>query len=808
MSQSLRGVKRLRPDVSMSLRSASLIASLSQAVDELMANAIDAGATSVEVDLFPRDTTVIVADNGRGMTMRDLRLVGSPSVTSKASEDGAHGRSLGFRGEALASLAVLGLLEITARDPEDGKTWTRVVQVPGVDELVRAGAGRPAGCRVAARQLFSRLPVRRLGASSSAEVALVLKSLERFALASPFVAWSLRVDGTHRAALPPSRSRREAAGRVLGSDLASRLRAVRARSIDGAFEVRALVGMARAGSAAVITAVNCRPCPRTPEFAAAVRRVTDSYVERAPGGGVVLAPGPRGRQPAFKVPDGDVGARRESKEVDQALGDECSRIAALIEVECHPSRYDVLFDPTKSILLFDDWPAVLRTLEAALDAYFLGLCGGPREDESAFTATAVALVGEPVQPPVGRTPPMPARPSPSSFPLQLATGSASCTPRARAREILASRVARGRGPVAGGVGRRGFASRIGKALLPPRRATPPEAEAPGRVLSGSHPLDGALASRPAQSFTGTPLSATSCSGLSSPLPPTPRLPHLPRRPQSRSLFAWLPPEGVLAKGDGAPGLEPIRWSCATAMSSSGSHAGPLAAAVDGVPVTRSMLAHARYLGQLDRKFLLAESGGLLLCVDQHAADERVRVEALDRSVLGRTSRFRLPGDDEAGSSDGRRVDRVVSLSAAPGVETANLLPPRVCPVSAEDGRLLLAAEAELRRWGWAFRTLPGGSATPTAVAMTSAPRVLGVVLSRVLDLVTFAHKLRSAKGGIPRPEAITRVIDRKACRGAVMFGDSLDPTAGAAILRDLSRTRLPFQCAHGRPSFLPLARIG
>lgn len=59
-----------------------------------------------------------------------------------------------------------------------------------------------------------------------------------------------------------------------------------------------------------------------------------------------------------------------------------------------------------------------------------------------------------------------------------------------------------------------------------------------------------------------------------------------------------------------------------------------------------------------------------------------------------------------------------------------------------------------------------------------------------------------------RPPAFTRIINSKACRGAVMFGDVLSIDECASLLRKLSKCDFPFQCAHGRPSMIPLIQLG
>ncbi|ERL90938.1 hypothetical protein D910_08280 [Dendroctonus ponderosae] len=69
--------------------------------------------------------------------------------------------------------------------------------------------------------------------------------------------------------------------------------------------------------------------------------------------------------------------------------------------------------------------------------------------------------------------------------------------------------------------------------------------------------------------------------------------------------------------------------------------------------------------------------------------------------------------------------------------------------------------------------------------------------------------LRTTRGstGMSMPKIIQDVVNLKACRGAIKFGDTLSRSQCGALLRDLERCQLPFQCAHGRPTLTPIATL-
>ncbi|KAA0173660.1 hypothetical protein FNF27_04810 [Cafeteria roenbergensis] len=370
-------VRRLRHDVVDSLRSGAVIATLAQALEELVLNSADAQATCVDCSLFPSEASVVVSDNGTGMSLAELSTIGERHVSSKGGGiAGVHGMAMGFRGEALASLAALSHLEVSTHDRSTGKTWTRILQRPAVDETVEADRPRVAGTAVAVRQLFAAMPVRRARLVPSSELAAAVRVLQRMALALPHVSTSLRCDGALRATFRACSSRRRAIAQQYGEETASRLRRVQARSACGGFLVSGYVGLARSSNDAQLVFVNARYCKRVPRLVSAMRRATDSFLGRpGPLGTRAVLPAPRGRLPAIRGASGAAPGsrlRQDDAGVPVAVGPDRACIVAVLDVECDPSRYDVGFDPEKTVIEFDDWEAVTGAIEASIDAYFLG----------------------------------------------------------------------------------------------------------------------------------------------------------------------------------------------------------------------------------------------------------------------------------------------------------------------------------------------------------------------------------------------------------------------------------------------------
>ena len=120
-------------DVIHLIAAGEVIDSLAAVVRELCENAIDAGASRITVSLFPDKWRIQVADNGTGIELTDLQVAATAHSTSKIDdrEDLFHITSLGFRGEALHSLAQLANLEIYSRPRNNCDGWHLVYNHQG-----------------------------------------------------------------------------------------------------------------------------------------------------------------------------------------------------------------------------------------------------------------------------------------------------------------------------------------------------------------------------------------------------------------------------------------------------------------------------------------------------------------------------------------------------------------------------------------------------------------------------------------------------------------------------------------------------
>ena len=171
-------------------------------VKELVENAIDAGATSVEVTLVDGGKSLIsISDNGKGMTAEELNLAVERHATSKLPDDNLFNINfLGFRGEALPSISSVARLTITTRTAEAENGWK--IEVNGGEKSAVMPAAQNKGTRIDVRDLFYATPARlKFLKSSASETAQCVDILNRIALANPHISFYLTEDNKKKISL-------------------------------------------------------------------------------------------------------------------------------------------------------------------------------------------------------------------------------------------------------------------------------------------------------------------------------------------------------------------------------------------------------------------------------------------------------------------------------------------------------------------------------------------------------------------------------------------------------------------------------
>jgi len=176
------------------------------AVKELVENALDAGATQIDVDLRDGGKSLIrVRDNGHGMGADDLGHALNRHATSKLPDDDLVDiRTLGFRGEALPSIAAVSRMVITTRQSEDETGW--MIKIEGGIKHPITPAAHPVGTSIDVMDLFYATPARlKFLKSDKAEYAAVKDLFIRLAMAFPNVGFRLTHNGVTTLSLPAPR---------------------------------------------------------------------------------------------------------------------------------------------------------------------------------------------------------------------------------------------------------------------------------------------------------------------------------------------------------------------------------------------------------------------------------------------------------------------------------------------------------------------------------------------------------------------------------------------------------------------------
>ena len=322
MSQSIR---RLPPETASRIAAGEVIERPLSALKELVENALDAGARAIEVRVEKTlDHGFSVADDGGGIAPAELELALERHATSKVSalDDLDHLSTLGFRGEALPSVAAVSRMKLTSRP--SGEDAAAFVRVDGGDVVERGFVARQPGTTVEVRDLFHNTPARRkfLNAPAS-ELRAAIRMVESYALAQPGTAWRLVVDGKERFDWSAAASQRDRAAQVWGTRHAEQL--LEASAQRGGYAVTALLGLpehARATREGQVFLVNGR-WVQSPALSQALRHAYGNLL-------------PHGRFPA-----------------------------AVVWLTVPPDRLDVNVHPTKREVRFADDDTVFALVAAA-----------------------------------------------------------------------------------------------------------------------------------------------------------------------------------------------------------------------------------------------------------------------------------------------------------------------------------------------------------------------------------------------------------------------------------------------------------
>lgn len=316
----------LLPDsVANQIAAGEVVQRPSSVIKELVENSIDAGATQVQVIVEDAGKSLVqVIDNGKGMSETDARLAFERHATSKISEakDLFALRTMGFRGEALASIAAVAQVELRTRAADKDLGVSIIIE--GSRVVDQQPVNCPVGANFAVKNLFFNIPARRkFLKSNQTELSNILTEFERIALAHPETSFSLHSGGAAMMNLPAGNFKQRILG-VFGKRLEARLIPVEVKTT--LINISGFVGVpsaSRRKNAQQFFFVNGRYM-RHPYFAKAVQTAYERL-----------------------IPDGE-------------------QVPFFLNLEVAPEKIDVNIHPTKTEIKFEDETPIWQILLAAV----------------------------------------------------------------------------------------------------------------------------------------------------------------------------------------------------------------------------------------------------------------------------------------------------------------------------------------------------------------------------------------------------------------------------------------------------------
>ena len=316
----------LLPDsVANQIAAGEVVQRPSSVIKELVENSIDAGATQVQVIVEDAGKSLVqVIDNGKGMSETDARLAFERHATSKISDakDLFALRTMGFRGEALASIAAVAQVELRTRAAD--KDLGVSILIEGSRVVDQQPVNCPVGANFAVKNLFFNIPARRkFLKSNQTELSNILTEFERIALAHPETSFSLHSGGAAMMNLPAGNFKQRILG-VFGKRLEAKLIPVEVKTT--LINLSGFVGVpsaSRRKNAQQFFFVNGRYM-RHPYFAKAVQTAYERL-----------------------IPDGE-------------------QVPFFLNLEVAPEKIDVNIHPTKTEIKFEDETPILQILLAAV----------------------------------------------------------------------------------------------------------------------------------------------------------------------------------------------------------------------------------------------------------------------------------------------------------------------------------------------------------------------------------------------------------------------------------------------------------
>ena len=651
----------------------------SSVVKELVENAMDAGARAVTVEIKEGGCSFIrVTDNGGGIDKKQVRKAFFRHATSKirSVEDLYQVKSLGFRGEALSSIAAVSMVELITKTKEE---LTGIhYRLEGEKEREFSEVGAPEGTTIIVRELFFNTPVRKKFLKSSAtEGSYISDLMEHMALSRPDVAFQFIMNGQVRFHTSGNGDIKEILYRIYGREIIKELIPFSA-SAEG-LEIQGFLG-----SPSVVRS------NRNFEFFF----VNGRYI-KSPLLSKGLEAGYKAYLMQHKFP------------------------FALLHFTIDPDRIDVNVHPSKMEIRFHDQPGLYAFLEEQIR-------GALRRREM---IPDVTLEEKPARPAVVQKPA--AKEEKTEAPSSLQDN------RQRIEESLISRPE-------------------DKVSAPPEKEPAPASEKETRTAetrtaeSGiPRPADKMAAPVPEEKSTAAQriVGGDTAGSAGGKVHPPRTRPEAPQPFETRRLSQMLREEEGVYQVQETRQMELFEEKL----------------------LTKEAVQSYRILGQVFDTYWLAQYEDKLLFIDQHAAHEKVKYEAL------------------------------VSKMKNGAVDSQMLTPPLVLNLSAREAHLLERYASYFAELGFEIEDFGGNAFTVRSVPCDLYGHYEKDFLEAILDEL----EEEPPHGA---PAVIAEKLASMACKSAVKGNHTMTCREMEALLDQLLKLENPYHCPHGRPTIITMSK--
>ena len=722
-------------------------------VKELVENSIDAGSTAITVEIRDGGITMIrVTDNGCGIEKDQITRAFVRHATSKITDadDLSHLSSLGFRGEALASIAAVAQVEMITKVRSD-ISGTRAVNDHlasySPDEPVRIDLeeiGAPDGTTVIVRNLFGKIPVRRkFLRQPQTEAGYITDLIEKQALSHPLISFHYRVNGQDKLHTTGNGNLRELIYRIYGRETAGAIIPVHAEDQESGMVLDGFLGR--------------------PEVSRSSRSFETFFIN---------------------------GRMLRSKELSAGL-EEGYRTDlmqhrfpfAVLHLTMPPEQVDVNVHPSKMEVRFTDRRAVFRFLETSVHEALRPVELIPKanlntaREERAQTKKEAQLKQQHLQNAPhyeafekGRTDRMPVKPSVSSVEKNSDSDAKIPSEHSQQKPVQQS-VLYGSGQIPALPESTGESSDF---IFEDRRSY----GRPNDTKTYSAPETGSLERDTREN--GAARQKESESLVHDFLP-------VSDKPQVNADGADKPAVAANEPADGRDKLPAGQLTLENLFAASTaadlSQEGPR----DEHLLTPQKAERFKYIGQVFGTYWIIEYEKRLLIIDQHAAHEKVNYERMMRRI----EREHPSLSEEAGPQQTARQEVAVA--------SQQLMPPIVLRLSGREETAYQQFQNVFAAMGYEIEEFGGGSyairAVPTELFGQTADSLLREILEEIMN-----ERISGT------PHVIISKVASMACKAAVKGNSRLSEKEARALIDELLSLENPYHCPHGRPTMIVMTQ--